>query len=93
MATTIINAGLTALDFNDLGERFYDEEDFSFDLPSDNATSPNPKGGTRLIHPVLTDENLARKRQRTALRNNHPSPLSERVIRRVAWGYNTLVPW
>ena len=93
VATTIINAGLAALDINDLGERFYEEEDFSFELPTDGATQPVLRQGTRLVHPVLSGEALARKRRRIEIRDNRPTPLGQRISRRLTWGYNTLIPW
>jgi hypothetical protein len=88
VATTVVNSGLVALDYNELGAQLYDLETFSiFGEPVPFEVRPGPP---KLIHPVR----YGAKRDSTAHRKVDDSKLLPfRVRRAVMRRVNALTDW
>ena len=93
VATAAVAAGLSIADLNDLGERFYDAETYSYTNVIDGARFVPDSAAPRLHHPVLFGEDLARKLQRLKDDHSAPTPLPERAYRKIVAAANGATRW
>ena len=93
VATAAVAAGLSTADLNDLGERFYDAETYSYTNVLDGARFVVDGADPQLHHPVLFGEDLARKLRRLKDAHSTPTPLHERAYRKIVAAANGTTRW
>jgi len=93
VATAVEAAGLSFADFNALGQTFYDDTTFTYTEVIDGDGFAGGEGPPRLYHPVLSGEDLARKRRKLVEDHGKPTPRWERAYRRAAAAVNGATRW
>jgi len=93
VATAVAAAGLSSVDLNALGPTFYDDHGFTYTDVIDGDDFVVGDGAPRLYHPVLSGEDLARKRAKLARSERKPTPLWERAYRRALAAANARTRW
>jgi len=93
VATAVGAAGLSSADFNALGKTFYDDETFTYTEVIDADEFVPGDGPPRLHHPVLSGEDLARKRRKLVDDHGKPTPRWKRAYRRGAAAINGATRW
>ena len=92
-ATAAMAAGLSIADVNDLGERFYEGDTYSYTNVIDGSRFMPEGAAPRLHHPVLFGDDLARKLRRLKDDHSAPTPLPERVYRKIIATANGAMRW